>query len=156
MGFIRSWVGSIAAATMLLSVIAALVPKTSAKRAVMLCGSVIMTAVIISPIKNFDSEVLCGYGEEYAKTAETMAAALFEENENLSAGIIEKNLGAYILERADSMGIECGVDVKCTGKTPQSATVRVATIGDGAMLSDMIKTECGIMEVKIEVKDGAE
>ncbi|MBQ2839984.1 MAG: hypothetical protein IJE70_01405 [Oscillospiraceae bacterium] len=156
MSFIRDWVGSIAAATMLLSVISALVPKTSAKRAVMLCGSIIMTAVLISPINSFDSGAVLGYGEKYGKTVEEMAETLRRENEKLSSSIIEKNLGAYILQRADSMGVECMVDVKCTGTTPQGVTVKVESVRDGIALSDMIKEEFGIKEVKIEVKDGTE
>ena len=156
MNFIRDWVGSIAAVTMLLSVISALVPKTAAKRAVMLCGSIIMTAVLVSPIKSLDSGEVLAYGGKYGKMAQEMAESLQAENEKLSVGIIEVNLRAYILQRADSMGIECGVDVKCEGTTPERVTARVTAVEDGVAIADMIKSECGIKEVKIEVKDGTE
>lgn len=155
MEFIRNWVVSIAAATMIISIAAALCPKNAAGRAVMLCGSLIMTAVLISPLKSFDVSVLSEYGARYEREIEERSRRLNEENETLRKNIIEENTRAYILQRAESMGVSCDVRIICKDDIPYSAYIQAPDKVKAYAVSELIEAECGIpaarQTFKIEV-----
>lgn len=148
MEFIRGWVISIATATLIISVAAALCPKNTAGRTVMMCGSLIMTAVLISPLKGFDTSLLNEYGEQYEREIEVKSEKLRLQNEELRQDIIEENLRAYILQRAKTMEIECDVQISCKGDLPYSAYVDVADEEKALELSRLIESECGIPKAR--------
>ncbi|MBR3910383.1 MAG: hypothetical protein IKJ54_03720 [Anaerotignum sp.] len=138
---IRGWIGSVAAVMMIMAAVSAICPKNSAGRIVALCGSLILTAVLITPLKSFDVALFEQYAESYVRGLEEKGARLKEENEMLRDDIIEKNLRAYILERADMMGIDCDVRVESRNGVPHSAEICVKDKAKAYAVKEMIKKE---------------
>ena len=143
MGYIQNWVVTISAVTMVIAIVAVIVPKNSAGRAVMLCGGIIMTAVLVLPLKNIgvyeSGEVDNGFLTEIRKSADKA----LESNEKISADIIESRFGEYILKRAEQEGISCTAKVSCDNGIPVSAVITTESerIDD---ISGMISKELGI------------
>ncbi len=142
--FIRSWVSAIAAVTMMMAVVSVLTPKNSAGRAVMLCGSIIMMVVLVSPIKKLDVSALSGYGARFQKEIEFRAEQVSRQNEKLRKDIIEENTRAYILQRAESMGISCDLDIECYDDVPYTAVVSVKNKDVVPAVSMLLERDVGI------------
>lgn len=155
MEFMRDWVVAIAAVTMIIAVVSAITPKNSAGRAVMLCGSVLMTVVLISPIKKLDVSALSEYSARFEKEVQYRAEQMSAQNEKLRKNIIEENMRAYILQRADAMGIACDVDIECRNDVPHTAVISIKNKEAVPAVSELIEKECGIpsgrQTFKIEV-----
>ncbi len=144
MEFIHSWVSAIAAVTMMMAVVSVLTPKNSAGRAVMFCGSIIMTVVLVSPIKKLDVAALSGYSARFEKEVERRAEQVSRQNEKLRKDIIEENTRAYILQRAESMGISCDLDIECSDDVPYTAVVCVKNKDVVPAVSGLLEMEVGI------------
>ena len=144
LGFMSDWVSGVAAATVLTALALAVTPQGTVRKIVALCAGLLMTAALVRPLIGFsggaeiDGLVLEAEGENIADRV----------NEALS-DIIEGQTAAYIVNKAQALGINCSVTVKCrTGEhypQPWSVTVRSRT-PEHAMsaMADMIEADMGI------------
>ena len=137
---------SVATATMIMAAVTVITPKNAAGRAAMLCGSIILTAVLVSPIKSFDTSFLSEYDKRIEVEIEKKAKNISEKGEELKENIIEENLRTYILQRTKQFGIVCDVRVLCLEGVPHSVSVELKRDEDKEKVSQILTEECGIAE----------
>ncbi|MBQ8004400.1 MAG: hypothetical protein IJ299_04840 [Oscillospiraceae bacterium] len=156
MGIVQSWVSSIATVTLIVSAITALCPKNSAGRAVMLSACIVMTATLLSPLGNIKISALSDGMEKYSRGAEKRYEELLKEQENMKDRLIEENVRAYILQRAESEGIECDIVIRCRDGAPYSAEIAAEKEKDLIAASELTEKELGVLRARQTLKKEAE
>ncbi len=142
---IRSWLYGLVAVAMVLSVLYTLLPKKIFAGIAKITGGLIMMLVLVRPVLGISLEDLDlryrGYQEEIDRQIEIYTAQNAEE----MSAIIEQELGAYISEKAEQMGLECSVRVETTlhDGIPQPSAVEL-DIQENDALSQWITDELGI------------
>ena len=150
MGFIRNWLLGVTCAAMILALAESLAPKGGVKRVCRLAGGLVLLLAAISPVLKLDKMDLAVATKEYQNAAEEYSRALEEKNEILYETIIAENTAAYILDKAEQLGMECTVSVTVTrdqAGTPCPDRVTVRGIWGQKQrdeLSQMMETELGI------------
>ena len=143
---VRSWLSSIAAVTLLLTVVQALVPEGTLRRITGFTGGLLLLAALLQPVLRADlgriGLDLSGYGDAIEERRWELEA---EGKEELAA-IIAGRTAAYISDKADALGLEITVRVATEpgeGGTPLPASAEL----EGAYsqdLADWIAGELGI------------
>lgn len=102
-GFASEWVRAIAGAALICAAATALTPKGKVKNVLKLvCGIVLITAMI-NPIIKQDIPTMSMDMSQYRKDADEIIGSAEEKQNNLSRTIIENELEAYILDKAQSL-----------------------------------------------------
>lgn len=141
---VKAWVVSVSAATMIVAVLNAIAPKNSAGKVIGFTGAVIIMSVLLSPVKSLDSDMLKDYSDKYGAELERKMEDVSEEKEKLINDNIEQGINAYILQRAESIGVSCDVSVSCVDGLPHTVSVWTDSGGKNESLSEVISAECGI------------
>ncbi len=104
-GAVRSWLTSIAAVTLMLTVVQTLVPEGTLRKISGFTGGLLLLAALLQPVLKTDLERLrldfSGYEEAIADRAAELDAAGKEE----MAAIIAGRTAAYISDKADALGL---------------------------------------------------
>lgn len=156
MQFVQNWVTSIAAVTLIVSVITALCPKNAAGRTVVLASCLLMTATLLSPISRVDVSQLSDEMEKYSRDSEQRYKKLLGEQENIKEKLIEENVCAYILQRAESLGIECDISIQCKDGVPYSAYITAENDAEFLAASELVEKELGISRERRVLRKGIE
>jgi len=129
MELIRNWILGVTCAAMLVAVAESLMPAGTVKKIGKLTGGVVLLLAVIQPLMGLDFERLSLALTESRETERVLSA---EEASAVSAdlmkSIIADKTGAYILDKANSMGITCTADVECRvgeGNMPYPVSVTV-------------------------------
>lgn len=102
---VRSWVIGLTGMSLITAVVLTLTPKGKVRRIVtMVCG-LGMVIALISPIMNFDYDSFALYMSDSTEELESYGAGLEETNERLTRSIIQERTAAYILDKAESIGV---------------------------------------------------
>jgi len=113
MDLLTDWVIGITCAAMALAAVQMLVPDGALRKVANLAGGLILLLVLAAPLTKLEISELTLALTEY-RMKETGSSALLElENKRLVLEIVEEQTAAYILEKAEEMGIRCAVDVYC-------------------------------------------
>ena len=152
MQFVQNWVTSIAAVTLIVSVITALCPKNAAGRAVSLASCLLMTATLLSPISRIDVSALSDEMKKYSREAEGRYEKLIDEQENIKEKLIEENVRAYILQRAESLGIECDITIECKDGEPDIAYITAENDAELIAASELVEKELGVERQRQKLK----
>lgn len=111
-GVLRSWISSIAAITMLLTVAQFLTPEGTLRKISGFIGGLLLLAALLQPLRRADLDWLTmdlsDYGAAIGDRAEELSAA---EKEAMSVIIAERTV-AYISDKADALGIQVAVRVE--------------------------------------------
>ena len=142
--YVSGFVKSVATVTMIMAAITVITPKNAAGRAAMLCGSILLTTVLVSPIKAFDASVLSEYDKRIEVEIEGRAKNISQKGGELKENIIEQNLRTYILQRTKQFGIFCDAKVLCLDGVPYTASVKLERKEDREKVSQILTEECGI------------
>ena len=141
---IRVWIVSISAATMIAAVARALAPKNAAGKAVSFGGAALVMLALLAPLGSVDMDKFEDYTRKLNGEIELRAEALSEENQKLQRDIIENEIAAYILQRAEEVGVSCEVSVFFADGFSHSVSIELPS-GDGReQLTEIIADECGI------------
>lgn len=108
---IREWLLGISSAAILLALIDQIVPEGGAKKVVTLAGGVFLVLVAISPIIKIDESALKDLTGQYQSDVQERSEELRREQEFLFESIIEEQTAAYILDKANELGVSCRVSV---------------------------------------------
>ena len=101
--FASAWVRAIAGAALICAAASALTPKGKVKNVLkLLCGVVLITAMI-NPVINQEFPSLSMDISEYRRQADEITGSAEEKENSLSRTIIEDELEAYILDKAESL-----------------------------------------------------
>lgn len=137
--------------SVLFGVLLAVTPEGSIKRiSAAVCSAALITAVL-SSVKETELSV---YREEVARSRERSASITQnaqDSTQRLSRLVIEHECEAYIIDRADSIGIS-GLSVKVSARwsgegfwLPESAVLSAACEeGKKALLGEILETELGV------------
>jgi len=146
-GAVRNWVTSIAAVTMLLSVVQTLVPEGTFRKLTGFTGGLLLLAALLQPVLRTDLGRLRLDFSDYREAIDERAAELDAAGKEELAAIIAGRTAAYISDKADALGLAVTVRVETEtgeeGIAPLPASVEL--IGPYSReLADWIALELGI------------
>lgn len=126
MELIRQWLVGITCAAMIVAVADSLTPGGTVKKIGRMVGGLVLLLAVIQPLMTFDYSVMA----MAAGTGLTIGTEDLEKtNLEQMKSIIGEKTGAYILDKAQSMGIVCqSVAVTCAvgeGNVPYPSAVTV-------------------------------
>ncbi len=105
-GFIKSWIIGLAAASIIAAVLIAISPAGKTKKVTAFASGFLIIAALIKPVIGFDYKVFSSAVMQYGVMGEEYAGLLEKENGRMLAAIIEERSSAYISDKAVSLGIE--------------------------------------------------
>lgn len=111
---IRSWITGITIAAVLVALAESLSPPGAVKKAGRLVGGLVLLLAVLKPVMGLDSHALAAVLSEYQLDMPQMETSVGIENAYLMKAIIEERTGAYILDKASALGIDCRVTVTAT------------------------------------------
>ena len=111
MGLVRQWLLGVACTAMVMAIVESLAPEGSVKKVCRLAGGLALMLAAVSPLLRLDEGVLSQAVAEYRSAAERYEEQLEEKNNSLYQTIIEETAAAYILDKAEEMGILCQAEV---------------------------------------------
>ena len=150
MDVIRTWLLGITCAAMVVALAESLMPKGAVRNIGRLTGGLILLLAIVQPVVSLDEDALADALARYRSELSSYDTALEETNETLIKGIIAEQSGAYILDKAASLGIDCTVEVETKpgeggDPVPHSVTIRGdLTDGEQEALSRQITADFAI------------
>ena len=151
MELIRNWLVGMTCAAMVVALAESLTPQGTVRKIGRLTGGLVLLLAIIQPVVKLDEGALANALAQYRTGLSVYDGALEEENETLMKGIIAEQSGAYILDKAASLGITCTVEVETEPgeegdyPVPHSVTVRGdLTAGERETLERQITADFAI------------
>ena len=120
-GAVRSWLTSIAAVTLLLTVAQALVPEGTLKKITGFTGGLLLLAALLQPVLRTDLERLRLDFSDYREAIEERALELDAAGKEELAAIIAGRTAAYISDKADALGLRVTARVETEALVPVSA-----------------------------------
>lgn len=147
---LREWLLGITAAAMLLALTESLAPDGTVKRMVSLAGGLILVIAAVSPITKLDESTLSDLTRKFEAEVDSGSRELEEKNEFLYESIIQENTAAYILDKAEALGMNCSVSVSIAwdGELPKPHAARIRgrwTEEQRKALSMLLESELGII-----------
>ena len=112
MELIRQWLLGMVCAAMAAALAQSLAPEGGPKRICKLAGALVLLLAAVSPILRLDERALSQLEADCQDTVGSYSEALEEENDLLYETIIEERTAAYILDKAEELGISCQAEVE--------------------------------------------
>ena len=104
-GAVRSWLTSIAAVTLMLTVVQTLVPEGTLRKISGFTGGLLLLAALLQPVLKTDLGRLRLDFSSYEEAIETRTAELDNAGKEELAAIIAGRTAAYISDKADALGL---------------------------------------------------
>ena len=147
--FIRTWLLGIVCAAMLMAVTESLVQKEGVKRALKILGGLLLTLAVIRPIAGLNETRLEDMADEYGALSQEYREELQATQYFLYESIIAENAAAYILDKANELGMVCEatVGVAWDDEVPQLREAEIKgnwTQEQREQLSRIIEQDLGI------------
>ena len=111
-GAVRSWLTSIAAVTLMLTVVQTLVPEGTQRKISGFTGGLLLLAALLQPVLKTDLGRLRLDFSGYEEAIETRTAELDNAGKEELAALIAGRTAAYISDKADALGLEVTVRVE--------------------------------------------
>jgi stage III sporulation protein AF len=115
-----------------------------------LVGGLVLMIATIQPLVSLDYDALAQSWAEISQTETGDTASLEQSNREVLKRIIEQQTEAYILDKAEELGVDCQVEVTYDWDEDGTAyPSRVRVISSAAQaeleqLADLMETELGI------------
>lgn len=145
-GAVRSWLASIAAVTMALTVLQTLVPEGTLRKISGFTGGLLLLAALLQPVLKTDLGRLRLDFSDYEEAVAGRAAELDAAGKEELAAIIAGRSAAYISDKADALGLGVAARVE-TEPGPDGIPLPVSAELTGPYsreLADWIAGELGI------------
>ena len=143
---VRSWLTSIAAVTLMLTVVQTLVPEGTLRKITGFTGGLLLLAALLQPVLRTDLGGLRLDLSGYGGAIEERRAELDTAGKEELAAIIAERTAAYISDKADALGLEVTVRVE-TEPGEEGTPLPVSAELEGSYsqdLADWIAGELGI------------
>ena len=108
---VRQWLLGVACTALVLAAADSLAPEGSVKKICRLAGGLALLLAAVGPLIKLDSGILARSLEEYRAMVQSREEALAEQNNIFYQTIIEESAAAYIVDKAEEMGIACQAEV---------------------------------------------
>ncbi|MBE7003798.1 MAG: stage III sporulation protein AF [Ruminococcaceae bacterium] len=147
MAFFQQWLLGVLACALLVSAAVQLCPEGSVKKIARFTGGLLLLLAMLRPLGEVSPELLGWDAPDYREAVAWLELELGRESERALADGIAEELGAYIEDKADSLGAEVSAEVTVTSRGGAPAPERVTLHGayNGA-LAEWIAAELGITE----------
>ena len=109
---ISVWIRSMVITTLVVSLLITLVPEGSFRRIARLTGGLIFLLVVLQGMKDVDLSRLSADFETYRTKIEMQRSEFEKENETAILQSIAQGTQAYILDKADSLGLDLWVEAE--------------------------------------------
>lgn len=147
---VKSWLVGITCAAMIVALAEGLMPRGVVGKIGRLTGGLVLLLAMVQPVLKLDGEALLRSAAQYSNAWNDDGARLEETNEDLMQAIIAERTGAYILDKAATLGIACRVEVAVEGEqggypVPTAVTVYgTLTQAQRAALTRQIEADLAI------------
>lgn len=147
---LRQWLLGVACTALVLAAAEGLAPNGSVKKVCRLAGGLALLLAAVGPLLRLDSGLIARAAEEYRAASQSYEEGLAEKSNLLYQTIIEDNTAAYIVDKAEELGILCQAEVTCSNDEngvpcPWEVTARgVWTEEKRAALSRLLEDDLGI------------
>lgn len=111
---LRQWLLGVACTALVLAAAEGLAPKGSVKKVCRLAGGLALVLAAAGPLLQVDSGLIARAAEEYRAASRSCETELAEKNNLLYQTIIEDRTAAYIVDKAEELGILCQAEVTCS------------------------------------------
>lgn len=145
MEFAREWLLGITGAAILTALADSLMPKGGVKQVGRLVCGLILILAVLRPLASAEVTNLLEQWEYDLGQVEQQKKQLQEEADDQMKRIIERQMSAYSMDKAEELGVSCQVQVSCRPDgegifLPQSAQVSgVTRQEDRQILLDILK-----------------
>jgi len=113
MEFMRSWILSVTVAAMIIALAEGMMPAGTVKKVGKLTGGLVLMLGILQPIVHLDYEELFIVANGLQSITVESQAEQKESSDAFTKSIIEQELGAYVLDKAQTLGYSCTVSITC-------------------------------------------
>ena len=108
---VRQWLLGVACTALVLAVADSLAPDGSVKKICRLAGGMALLLAAVGPVLRLDSGIIAQTLEEYRGMVQSCEDVLEAQNNLFYQTIIEESAAAYIVDKAEEMGIFCQAEV---------------------------------------------
>ena len=149
-GLVRQWLLGVTCTALVLAIADSLAPEGNVKKVCRLAGGLALLIAVVSPVLRVDSESLSRAVSEYRASIQVYEQELEEKNVLLYQSIIEETAAAYIVDKAEELGISCQAEVTFAYDEdgvpyPWEVTARGVWMEDQrSRLSGLIESDLGI------------
>lgn len=160
MSGLREWLLTLSGAAAVCMLALTLCPEGRVRRVLRLICGAVMAITLLSPLREFDMDA---YGASLARYRDEAAAAVAvagETGDRLNRTIIERECAAYILDKADALGMT-GASASVLAvwnegcwRPDQAEITAAATDAQRASLTAEIEAELGIPATRQYWKEG--
>lgn len=149
MTFLREWILSILAVSLLLGILLAAMPKGTVRQVGALAAGMVLFLVVLRPITEHAPRWLSGALEEQYQAASAYSEDLQVTDESYLESIMSQRCAEYIVSQAEDLGYSVEAEVGCTWSDgypiPTRAAIRGEIDGQGkAALEAYITTQLDI------------
>ena len=110
-GLIRQWLLGVVCTALVMAVADSLAPEGSVKKVCRMAGGLALLLAAAGPIIRLDGGMLSSVLEGHQALLQGYEETLEEQNNLFYQTIIEENTAAYIVDKAEEMGIFCQAEV---------------------------------------------
>ena len=108
---VRQWLLGVACTALILALADSLAPDGSVKKVCRMAGGLALLLAAVGPLLRLDSGILDNMLEEYRTAARSYEETLEEQNHLFYQTVIEGSAAAYIVDKAEELGISCQAEV---------------------------------------------
>lgn len=108
---VRQWLLGVACTALVMAVADSLAPEGSVKRVCRMAGGLALLLAAVGPFVRLDSGILSEMLEGYRAQVRSCEDALEEQNILFYQTIIEEDTAAYIVDKAEEIGVFCQAEV---------------------------------------------
>ena len=145
MSFFRTWLFGIVAASMVLAILYALLPKGAVLTAAKCTGGVLLLLEVIRPLLQWTPGELQSTYEAWGDTIQQQTEDYTQTNQAEMETIIQRETAAYISEKAAQLGLTCQPEVICQLRDGVPFPVEVVLdIPEDSGLAQLIADDLGI------------
>lgn len=140
MELMRHWILSVTVSAMIIALAEGLMPPGSVKRAAKLTGGLVLMLGILQPLVRMDFDELFVLANSTAQVSVMSAAEQTNSANEFLKTIIEEELRAYVLDKAQSFGASCELNIHCElgeNNMPYPARASISGLSDEEMKRKM-------------------
>lgn len=160
MSRLRSYLLSVCAVSLLSSVLPVLLPQGRIRQVIKLSAGVLVMLAVISPIMQLDTERLARSLAMLRMQTEQMQNGIEVGNREILAELIKEDCEAYILDKAEQLGLDLEIEIVMREEGDYPYPVAVTLHGEAAAaersyMERVIEQDIGIPLEKQEwINDG--
>lgn len=152
---IRKYLLSVAAASLLTSLLPALLPKGKIQKVESFIGSLVLILTILSPVVKLNASSIRKAMESYQIDLQDTQRGIEKKSRGALEELISQRCEEYIWDKAAQMGLQLEIEITVGGNPDIPVPVSASMVGvcsqeDQAVLSKILEEELGIPRNKQE------